>query len=496
VIPDAPRVQARTAERLRKPKWSVGTVSDSDSETGAGHHGPVLNVDPAQILAAIDHDRNRRLLRDFLSPHHAVDESDPREASWEDVDCVIVDPPALERCAEFLADRREEAKPAFLPVLLVSPIETGDLDPDVWAYVDDVVSTPVSRNELGARIEGLLERARLSRDLLRSENRFRILIRMAPDPVFVLEDTGALEIVNEAFAELFGIPSEECLGRPLEAVTGFKPSDLEPKALADTPGERDLIHYVGPEQSVSFLEASVRPIEDDGERYHIGHLHDVSEQVRRTKELQRQNDRLEEFASTLAHELRNPLNIASGWLHGASDDLDAETFDRIDTAHERMGDMIDELLQLARQGEVVRETDTVSLSDVARDAWEAFDTRDAALCVEIDDAVTVDADPKRLRDVLINLFKNSVIHGGEDVTVRLGEFGPGDIFVADDGQGFVLDDPEAALETGVTTSEEGTGYGLAVVDQIVTAHGWELTARPSESSGARFEIRNVGLAPE
>jgi signal transduction histidine kinase len=219
----------------------------------------------------------------------------------------------------------------------------------------------------------------------------------------------------------------------------------------------------------------------------------VSEQVRRRNELQRQNDRLEEFASTLAHELRNPLNIASGWLQGAKKDLDPETFERIDDAHDRMAHMIDELLQLARQGEVVRDAETVGLADLAREAWEEFDSRAASLRVDLSAAVTVEADRQRLRDVLINLFKNSVLHGGDDVTVRIGVTDDGGFFVADDGHGFVLDDPEAALQTGVTTSEEGTGYGLSVVEQIVSAHGWELSARPSDAGGARFDIQNVDL---
>jgi PAS domain S-box-containing protein len=454
-----------------------------------------VDVNPAQVLAAIDHDRNRRLLREFLAGSHAVDESDPPEANWTDVDCVIVDPPVLERHAEFLAERRGAAEPAFLPVLLVTSTDTENLDSAVWEYVDDVVSTPVSRSELGARIEGLLERARLSKDLRRSEDRFRTLIRLAPDPVFVLDERGDIDTVNEAFATLVGTAAADCLGRPLEAVTGFTPRDLQKDPDDEANPDRNLVHYVGPEEDVSFLEASVSVIEDGGKRYHVGHLRDVSEQVRRRNELRRQNDRLEEFASTLAHELRNPLNIASGWLQSASGDLDTETFERIDAAHDRMAYMIDELLQLARQGEVVRETEAVPLADLACEAWGEFDTRRASLDVECSESVTVEADRRRLCDVLINLFKNGVLHGGDDVTVRIGIV-DGGFFVEDDGQGFLLDDPEMALESGVTTSEEGTGYGLTVVEQIVSAHGWELTTSASAAGGARFDIRSVSLSEE
>jgi nitrogen fixation/metabolism regulation signal transduction histidine kinase len=67
--------------------------------------------------------------------------------------------------------------------------------------------------------------------------------------------------------------------------------------------------------------------------------------------------------------------------------------------------------------------------------------------------------------------------------------GPAGFYVADDGSGFDFEEPRRALERGVTTADRGTGYGLAIVDEIVDAHGWSLALCRSADGGARIEVR-------
>jgi signal transduction histidine kinase len=475
----------------------------------------------ASIVVTLEHDRNRQLLTEWLSESYAVAETTPDAVANESVDLFVLDPPALERHAEALAERTAAALPAFLPVLLVQPATDGDVPPAVWDLVDDVIRTPVSQPELAARIAGLVDRRRLSRELSRSEDRFRTLIAVAPDPVFVLE-AETLVTVNDAFTDLTGTPIRECIGKPLSTVLGHDTEALlgngpgvtdasQPGCQRDqdadglrTDGEveigaseegRRTIQYVGPTGETTFLEVNLTTLTDGDDRLQIGVLRDVTERVERTRELGRQNDRLEEFASTLSHELRNPLNIASGWVQNARSDIDAETFEQIDAAHERMAAMIDELLDLARKGEIIEERRSVDLDTVARTAWSEFETGTASLVVEVPPETSVAADGDRLRDVLVNLFKNSVLHGGDGVTVRLEVLPTGDgVAVEDDGQGFALDTPAEALQPGVTTATDGTGYGLSIVQQVVSAHGWTIEAVESGDGGARFEIRDVELA--
>jgi len=68
---------------------------------------------------------------------------------------------------------------------------------------------------------------------------------------------------------------------------------------------------------------------------------------------------------------------------------------------------------------------------------------------------------------------------------------PDGFYVADDGPGIPPDERDRVFEPGHSTSEDGTGYGLWIVEEIVTAHGWTVDATESATGGARFEITGV-----
>jgi signal transduction histidine kinase len=92
--------------------------------------------------------------------------------------------------------------------------------------------------------------------------------------------------------------------------------------------------------------------------------------------------------------------------------------------------------------------------------------------------------------LLENLFRNALDHGGKDVTVTVGILERG-FYVEDDGSGISADPPTDIFESGYSTTSEGTGFGLAIVADIVEAHGWEIHVTSGESGGARFEVRGV-----
>ena len=100
------------------------------------------------------------------------------------------------------------------------------------------------------------------------------------------------------------------------------------------------------------------------------------------------------------------------------------------------------------------------------------------------------ADEDRLLQVFENLFRNSVDHGSEDVTVRVGPLRNG-FYVEDDGPGIPKADRERVFNHGYTSREDGTGYGLSVVRSVIGAHGWDIAVADSDAGGARFEIRGI-----
>ena len=212
----------------------------------------------------------------------------------------------------------------------------------------------------------------------------------------------------------------------------------------------------------------------------------------RQSELERQNDRLDAFVSIVSHDLRNPLNVASGNLELARLDDDPDRIDAAEAALDRAADIVDDVLTIARDGQAVKSTEVVDLDALSRKCWTAVATTDATLT--FDDPPRIRADPSRLRHLLENLFANSVEHGPGDgtasITVTVGRTDDG-FFVADDGVG--LPDP---LRDSVLGTEETTanGIGLDIARQMAEAHGWQLRGTEAASGGARFELVGVEIA--
>ena len=219
------------------------------------------------------------------------------------------------------------------------------------------------------------------------------------------------------------------------------------------------------------------------------------EQVRhlrdREEALERERDRLDDFAGVISHDLQNPLHIAEGNLSLARTNCDCDHLEPIDTALTRMNDIIEDTLTLAQEGETVDTFEPVALPRLIESCVAVTEATPAT--VKVDAECRLLADPDRLAHVIENLCQNAVDHGRSDVTIRIGTIDSG-FYVADDGPGIPADEREAVFESGYTTAKEGTGLGLRIVKQIVEAHGWEIEITDSESGGARFEITGVSFA--
>jgi signal transduction histidine kinase len=220
----------------------------------------------------------------------------------------------------------------------------------------------------------------------------------------------------------------------------------------------------------------------------VSHTQAALDRVKREAELRERNERLDEFVSVVSHDLRNPLNVATGRLELARAECESEHLDDVDRALSRMDTLVDDLLALAREGTHASDLEPVAVADICRDCWETVATADASLVVEADSVVR--ADRTRFRQLLENLVRNAVEHGGDDVTITVGDLDDG-FYVADDGPGLPETEPERVFEGGYSTTESGTGFGLKIVREVVTAHGWTITATESDDGGARFDVTDV-----
>lgn len=304
--------------------------------------------------------------------------------------------------------------------------------------------------------------------------------------VFVVDREDRIVDFNEAAATLFEI----------EAIVGESVREL----LTDRPNLLSVYESMAAETESTtretaiddqFVRIQMSPLREHDDRL-VGRAFmvvDLTEQREREEQLRHRNEQLDRFAGVVSHDLRNPLEVADGSLQLARETGDEEHFERAADAHERMDRLIDDLLTLARQDEASLVVDALDLGQQVREAWGYVSTGDATLDVRVD-GQTVSADADRLGQLLENCFRNAIEHGGETVTVTVGSLPDGaGFFVADDGPGFDEEDLDAVFDAGYTTSSDGTGFGLSIVKEIATIHGWSVAATASESGGARIEVR-------
>ncbi|MFB6280831.1 MAG: sensor histidine kinase [Haloferacaceae archaeon] len=207
-------------------------------------------------------------------------------------------------------------------------------------------------------------------------------------------------------------------------------------------------------------------------------------------ELQRRGDRLERMGSVLAHDIRNPLAVAEGYVDRAAETGDVEHLGSAVDALGRIDRLIEDVLALAREGASSLDVETVDLTAVARSARSSVELGDATVDLP-DGPVPLDADAGRLRELLENLFRNAVEHGGADVTVTVGPLDDG-FYVADDGPGVPEAERERIFERSYTTGG-GTGLGLAIVARVAEVHGWTVDVTEGSRGGARFEVTGCAV---
>jgi PAS domain S-box-containing protein len=342
--------------------------------------------------------------------------------------------------------------------------------------------------------------------------RYETIVEAVGDPVYALDEDGVFTFVNEAIEPMTGYTPEELIGQHIGVIMTEadvdRGDDLIQELLTDPNTdsgtlEMDVVTKSG-ERIPSENNLAILPSEDSTFTGTAGIIRDINERKER-------EERLKEFASVVSHDLRNPLNVVQGRLELAQETGDFEHLDAAVDAADRMEHLIEDLLTLARQGDAVGTLDTVDLGTAARQAWTNVDTTGAALSVA--DTATFEADPDRLRELLENLFRNSVEHGHPEadiaslaagrrrpddaadnayLTVSVGVLDGGSgFYVTDDGEGIPDDERDQVFDRGYTTASDGTGFGLAIVEDIASAHDWTVAVTESESGGARFEFRTT-----
>ena len=131
--------------------------------------------------------------------------------------------------------------------------------------------------------------------------------------------------------------------------------------------------------------------DDAGEPVRAVGIHlDIDERKQREKELQQEKHRLEEFTSVVSHDLRNPLKVASGRIELARDDCDSPHLEDADAALTRMGELLEDLLALARSGDQIDEVVPVAIPELTENCWRNVKTDDATVVAATDRTIRAD----------------------------------------------------------------------------------------------------------
>lgn len=505
-----------SSETVSGDKITVTMSSREDVASGKGGPIRILHVDDDPALAEtaaelLCHKYDRFDYSTEVAPEQALERL--REESF---DCVVsdYDMPKMDGL-EFLEAVRDE-KPE-LPFILFTgkgseEIASEAIAKGVTGYLQKEGNVE-HYTVLANRIINAVTQYRAEQKVEQTQQKFRKLAKNSTDVVQIVDEAGEWQYLSPSSGRILGYEPADLVGdigfdyiHPddrQEAIERFSRAIEDPNRISSVE-----FRFDHPQKDWVWLENHTRNMVDDPviEGF-IVHTREITDRKRHAQELQRQNERLEKFMGFISHDLRSPLSVVEARNELARAECESEHLEAIETATNRMGEIIDGTLTWARSGTVIEEVESVELSEIAGDSWANVAAADAELRQE--GSTVIRADPGRLKTLFENLFRNSLEHGsagrrtsGEDpheddasLTVRVGALEDG-FYVADDGSGIPASDRDVAFESNYSSSEGGVGLGLTICREIAEAHGWGISITEGEDGGARIELTGVETRTE
>lgn len=360
-----------------------------------------------------------------------------------------------------------------------------------------------------------------------AEARLRSILQTVPDAMIIIDERGRIESLSTTAERLFGYSVAEVSGQNIKL---FMPSphrehhdDYLERYLAT--GERHIIGIgrivVGQRKDGSTfpMHLTIGELKSADRHYFTGFIRDLTDQQlteSRLRELQSEVTHMSRFtalgemASTLAHEINQPLTAINNYLQGCQRLLDrpegrdiALLKDAVGQASSqalRAGDIIRRLREFVARGDSERRVESLPrlIEDAATLGLIGAKEHGVTVSFRLDPAVDlVWADRIQVQQVLVNLIRNAVEVLGDAPgprslaieTARAGEFV--EITVADTGGGLAPDVAARLFQPFVTTKQKGMGLGLSICRTIVEAHGGKIwvESRPGGGTSFRFTLR-------
>nr|WP_290085077.1 PAS domain S-box protein [Aquibium sp. A9E412] len=384
---------------------------------------------------------------------------------------------------------------------------------------------------LGVRHRVLSRRARAAQERLDTRDaHLRSILDTVPDATVVIDSTATIISFNRAAVRQFGYSEAEAVGRNVHILMP-EPYRQEHDGYIErylTTGERRIIGIdrvvVGRRRDGSTfpMKLAVGEMRTGEDVFFTGFIRDLTERAEseeRLEEVQSELARLArlnelgEMASTLAHELNQPLAAVANYVQGCSrllknmdDALSERMREALDEAGRqslRAGEIIRHLREFVTRGETEKQPQSMRKLVEESGALALVGSRELGVHTVFDFAPGEDAVmvvPVQIQQVLINLMRNAVDAMRDtdrrELVVRTGEGENGDIFVevADSGPGVPDEVAQRLFKPFVTTKPGGMGVGLSISKRIVEAHGGSLTMQRNDMGGATFRFALPGIA--
>jgi two-component system sensor kinase FixL len=356
------------------------------------------------------------------------------------------------------------------------------------------------------------------------EAHMQSILDTVPDAMIVIDTDGVIRSFSAAAVRLFGYSADEAIGKNIKMMMPSPYREQHDNYISRymTTGERRIIGIgrvvVGERKDGSTfpMELAVGEMKSNNQRFFTGFIRDLSERQKteaRLQELQAELVHISrltamgEMASTLAHELNQPLSAITNYMKGSRRMLEDSTDERsmaikkaLDNAGEqalRAGQIIRRLRDFVARGESERRIENVSKLIEEASALALVGAKDQGVRVtfQLDrNCDLVLADKVQIQQVLLNLIRNA-IEAMEGAARRelVVSTAPADddmvrISVSDTGHGILPEVAEQLFQSFVTTKQHGMGVGLSISRTIVESHGGRITAGPNPSGGTIFSF--------